>query len=274
MNFIVTQLKNEKRRVQEWVDYHFHVGFDIIIIYIDYPTDGTDDLIKEISLKNKNVIYFFTTHGVTVNYNSPNDYHGNVAIAYSLAKSYMEGLKYIKDNYKINQNDWVAFIDVDEYIVQTGDNKLIDFLSLIDPTIDRIYLTSYDMKCPIDLDYPVIDQSLYRWSDKTRNTLDKNGDIVERGLFSSRGKSISRIYNLNKIDCCHTLDSNRDKTPDRKTKVMSSGGDIYRDVNSVVVDVFHDKEYFKLFHYRNHGILQIYDEYDDSALRIKNQYSK
>ena len=62
MNFIVTQLKNEKRRVQEWVDYHLHVGFDIIIIYIDYPTDGTDDLIKEISLKNKNVIYFFTRY--------------------------------------------------------------------------------------------------------------------------------------------------------------------------------------------------------------------
>lgn len=256
MNFIVTQLKNEKLRIEEWVKYHLKNGFDKIIIYLDYPTDGSDDLVKNITQKLK-VEYFYTNHGVTVDYKSPNDYAGNVSIAYALVNSYQRGLNYIKETHRIGVDDWVAFIDVDEFIVKTGSLELKDFLCGVDDRIDRLYIPSYDMKCPIDLNMSVVKQSLYRWSDDVRNN----------SIFNSRGKMISRIYNLFKLDCAHCLDSNVQKTPSKKTKVMSTGGNLIRQPNSVVVDFFHEEEYFKLFHYRNDGMLQQYDEYDDSALR-------
>jgi hypothetical protein len=262
MKFLVTQLKNEKRRIQEWVEYYFHIGFDKIIIYVDYPTDGSDDLIKDLSEKNPNLIWFYTNHGVTTNYTSANDYHGNIAIAYSLADSYMRGLQYIKDNFEITIDDWVGFFDVDEYIVQTGKYTLTDFLKNLDKSIDRLYFTNYDMKCPIDLDKSVIEQSLYRWSDNTRNN----------SIFISRGKSMSRVYNLNKIDCCHALDYDRNKTNPRIAKSMTTSGVLVKKNHECIIDVFHEEEYFKMFHYRNDALMQVYDEYDDSALKIKKQY--
>jgi hypothetical protein len=273
MKFLVTQLKNEKRRIQEWVEYNFHIGFDKIIIYVDYPTDGSDELIKQLSEINSNIIWFYTNHGVTTNYTSANDYHGNIAIAYSLADSYMRGLQYIKDNFEITIDDWVGFFDVDEFVVQTGEKTLTDFLNNLDKTIDRLYFTNYDMKCPIDLDKSVIEQSLYRWSDETRNTKTYGGaDAGGDGLFSSRGKSMSRVYNLGKIDCCHALDYDRNKTNPRIGKAMSTGGVLLKKRNSNLIDVFHEEEYFKMFHYRNDALMQVYDEYDDSALKIKMQY--
>ena len=272
MNFIVTQLKNENLRIKEWIDFHLKNGFDKVIIYLDHPTDNSETVLKEICQSNSNVIYFSTILGIpmqtpygtiytsTTSYNSSNDYLGNLSIAYSLAYSYKRGLNYIKENYKITQHDWVAFIDVDEFIVKTGDCDLKDFLIDIDE-IDRLYITSYDMKCPIDLEKSVIEQSLYRWSDETRNN----------SVFKARGKMMSRIHNLFDIHCCHSLDSDFNKNPNKKTKTMSTGGSLIHEdeVNKNVIDVFHKKEYFKLFHYRNDGNLQNYDEYDDSALKSK-----
>lgn len=126
--------------------------------------------------------------------------------------------------------------------------------------MDRLYITSYDMKCPINLNESVIKQSFYRWSDETRNA----------SQFVSRGKMISKVYNLEEIPCCHTLDSDKNKTPNKFTKTMSTGGILIKETNACVVDFFHDQEYFKLFHYRNDGQLQKYDEFDDSALLLSD----
>jgi len=268
MNFIVTQLKNENKRINEWIQFHLKNGFDKIIIYLDYPEDGSDQTVKEISLNNNNVLYFNTIHNVPINtpygtvytgtksYKSSNDYSGNSTVAYSLAYSYKRGLEYIKQNFEITENDWVAFIDVDEFIVKTGNMSLVDFLIKFE-NMDRFYITSYDMKCPIDLNESVIKQSTYRWSDKTRN----------ESQFVSRGKMISKVYNLEEILCCHTLDSDINKNVNKFTKTMSTGGNLVKENHTNVVDFFHDQEYFKLFHYRNDGQFQKYDEYDDSALK-------
>ena len=266
MKFIVTQVKNEEFRIEEWVNFHLNIGFDKIIFYVDYPNDKTLDIIQSLSSKNSNIIWFYTNHSYTYNnYKTANDYGGNDALIDGIKQSFNNGLEYIKQNYNITKNDWVAFIDVDEYIVQTGKYSLDEFLYKIDPVADRIYFTSYDMKCPLNLNESVIEQSLYRWSDITRNT-------GNNGLFSSRGKSMSKVSNLFQIACVHCLDSNKNEPSSKYTTVISSGGNILKEPNSVVVDVFHNEEYFKLFHYRNDSLLQTYDEFDNTALKIKQTF--
>lgn len=260
MNFIVTQVKNEKSRIKEWVEYHLKNGFDKIVIYLDHPTDGSEEVLNEIVDQNKNVVWFYTNHGKTMNYKSANDYAGNVGVVNGIKQSFERGLNYIKENYQVTYKDWVAFIDVDEFIVKTGEINFNIFLDNLDEKIDRLYIPSYDMKCPINLNNSVIEQSLYRWSDETRNS----------SVFVSRGKAVSRVFNLFEIKCVHCLDFNKDMNPHTKTKVMSTGGKLIEKNNSVVIDVYHSKEYFKLFHYRNDSLLQVYDQYDDSALINKN----
>ena len=257
MNFIVTQVKNEKQRIEEWVEYHLKNDFDYILFYVDHPTDETDILVDKISKKYKNVFWFYTDHGKTMNYKTANDYSGNIFINDGIKQSYKKGLEYIKNNFQITRHDWVAFIDVDEFVVKTGKQDLKVFLKKINEDIDRLYIPSYDMKCPIDLNISVVEQSLYRWSDDTRN----------KSVFVSRGKSISRIYNLSEIFCVHCLDFHREMNPHRKNKVMSTGGKLIKNNNSIVIDIYHEEEYFKLFHYRNNSQLQVYDEYDDSAIK-------
>jgi hypothetical protein len=258
MNYIVTQFKNEKSRIKEWIEFHFKNGFDKILIYLDHPTDGSDELIKDLVKSNSNLIYFYVKNSLNINYTTANDYGGNEKFIRCLRENYLNGLNYIKTNFVISEDDWVAFIDVDEFLVKTGADDLNTFLQKINNKINRIYLTSYDMKCPLDLSKSVVQQSLYRWSDKTRNN----------SIFISRGKSMSRIMDLYKIDCVHCLDSNKQFNPNHKNIVMSSGGLLDKRTNDVIIDVYHDQEYFKLFHYRNHALHQVYDQYDDSALKM------
>lgn len=258
MNYIVTQFKNEKSRIKEWIEFHFKNGFDKILIYLDGPTDGSDEIVKELADKNGNLMFFYAQNSLNINYATANDYGGNERFISCLRENYFYGLDYIKRNFRICRDDWVAFIDVDEFLVQTGAYDLNTFLQRIDNKINRIYLTSYDMKCPLDLSKSVVQQSLYRWSDETRNN----------SIFISRGKSMSRIMDLYKIDCVHCLDSNKQFNPSHKNIVMSSGGLLDKRANDVIIDVYHDQEYFKLFHYRNHALHQVYDQYDDSALKM------
>jgi hypothetical protein len=258
MNYIVTQLKNEKPRIQEWVNFHLKNGFDKIIVYLDHPTDGSDQVVKNLSDSNTNLIYFYTQNSLGMNYKTANDYAGNKIINDSIKANYSNGLDYIKRNFQISVDDWIAFIDVDEFIVKTGNYDLRTFLQKLDKRINRIYLSSYDMKCPLDLSQSVIKQSLYRWSDQTRNS----------SIFISRGKSMARIIDLHKIDCVHCLDSDKQFNPNHGNIVISSGGALNKKANDIIIDLYHDQEYFKLFHYRNNALHQIYDEYDDSALKM------
>jgi len=277
--YLATQLKNEKYRIQEWVDYHLKLGFDKILIFLDYPEDGSDELVAKICSENKNVLLFFTNLGVQINtpygvittstiqnYSHPNQISGNLGYSYGQAHSAERGLQFIKDNFSPTENDWFAFFDVDEFIAQTGKYTFKEFFKKLDKTIDRLYFPSYDMKCPIDLQKSVIEQSLYRWSDEVRNKSD----------YLFRGKSMSKIYNLFNISCIHALDSDKNKNPSKHSKVMSTGGNVLlmsQGVKNPIIDILNDEEYFKLFHYRNDSILQEYDVYDDSVLKIKNYES-
>jgi hypothetical protein len=262
MKFLVTQIKNEKSRIIEWVQYHLNIGFDKIIFFLDEPNDGSDLIVRKLSQENNNILWF-PTDGIGYKiqtYVSPEEYGHSDSIHKRILRSYTTGLNYIKTNFGLDVNNWVSFLDIDEYIVETGDDNFSNFIDELPIDIDRIYFASYDMKCPINLNESVIEQSLYRWSDFTRNTARiKNCD----GFFKGRTKVMSRVYNLEKVENVHNLDFKMG---------ITVGGDLIESSYDYFIKKFHDKEYFKLFHYRNDSLLQIYDEYDNSALKTKEKY--
>lgn len=259
MYFIVTQLKNESKRIEEWVDFHIKYGFDKILFYLDYPTDDSVQVVKDLADKYHDRIAFSYTDGIGYTldkYKSPEDYGGQPGLINRIRRSYYLGTEWIYAHYGHDKNHWIAYIDVDEFIVQTGDTHIYDFLSKVVPEdINRVHLPSYDMIEPTDLDKSVIEQSIYRWSDKTRNYGSVNG---ESGWFSSRTKSIMRFDKDYIIGCVHHID---------KSPCMTTGGDLRMDIN-IWAHKYHDKEYFKLFHYRQDSLLPIYDELDETALKM------
>lgn len=254
---IVTQLKNEAKRIREFVEFHINkIGIDKIIIYADDPLDNSIEVIQSLINEGYNV-KLCNTDGVGYTsrfYTSPNDYGGQISFIDRIRRSYLTEMNYMNSNETVDGNDWAIFVDVDEFLIPTADLTIHEYVEKIVPSdINRIFLPSYDMICPIDLDKSVIDQAVYRWSDATR-------DYAKDGYFKNRHKSMTRICKTNRVDCVHQILSGE--------KYITTGGSMLDiDPNEYISA---DKSYFKLFHYRNDGLIQIYDEYDNTAVLIKD----
>ena len=233
---IITQLRNEEKRIKDWIKYHHKLGVLEFVIFCDNCTDGTEKVLE--SLKNEYNIKIFQANkfGTYNNSTNPNDYKFT-SVCQRIRDSYKRGLYYIKEN-NIDINHWSIFIEVDEYIVPQTELGLKEIINNIPMDLHRIYMSSYDFKCPFDLDTPVYEQTYYRWSDETR----KNGIVNNvRGWFKNRGKSMVR-----------TVDTNTDSV----------------DIHDVDFSKYYQNdEILKINHYRNFGELPIYDFYDD---KIKN----
>jgi hypothetical protein len=96
---ISTMVKNEKDRILEWIDYHLALGVDIILIYLNNSTDGTDELLM--NLNNPKVI------PVPFSYRPFTDWHYNEIQRMELC---------ISSNIFRNYCKWICFIDIDEFI--------------------------------------------------------------------------------------------------------------------------------------------------------------
>ncbi len=94
---LVCIAKNEDDYIQEWIDYHKKIGFDDIFIYQnDWRWDGESENVHKIVLDGKNMQktaynVFYNTYG----------------------KNY----------------DWVAFFDIDEFLVLKKHSQIKDFIS-------------------------------------------------------------------------------------------------------------------------------------------------
>lgn len=98
-------VKDEDKDVREWLNYHFLTGFEHVLIF---------DNNSQIPLK-KTLSDFISNGLVTVE-----DFPLNHAQQLS---AYMSALKYWGNNTK-----WLAFIDVDEFIVPLKNDDIRDFL--------------------------------------------------------------------------------------------------------------------------------------------------
>ncbi|MEP3688806.1 MAG: glycosyltransferase family 2 protein [Sulfitobacter dubius] len=109
-NVIVGCMKNEAPYILEWVAYHRTVGFDNFLIYTNDCTDGTDAVLGRLQ-----------EMGILQHRNNDN-WKGNSPQQHALNQALKEPL--------IRDADWIAHIDVDEFVnIRTGNGRLENFFA-------------------------------------------------------------------------------------------------------------------------------------------------
>ncbi len=109
---IVGCMKNEAPYILEWVAYHRAVGFDSFLIYTNGCEDGTSEILDRLQAL-----------GVLEHRNNDN-WSGNSPQQYALDQSLKEPL--------IRNADWIAHIDVDEFVnIRCGNGTLDDIFDRV-----------------------------------------------------------------------------------------------------------------------------------------------
>ncbi len=113
---IVCIVKNEADYLEEWLCFHFALGVDHVFLYDNGSTDGTFELLET-----------YANHGLVtiVNWPLPGGQLG----------AYNHALRFFGPSV-----DWLAFVDVDEFIVPVKDDDI--------PTILARYPEAADLRMP------------------------------------------------------------------------------------------------------------------------------
>ena len=107
---IVGCMKNEAPYIVEWVAYHRAIGFDNFLIYTNGCTDGTDDILKRLDKMG------------IVHHRDNDHWTGQSPQQFALDSALEEPV--------IRNAEWIAHIDVDEFInVRCGNGTLDDFFA-------------------------------------------------------------------------------------------------------------------------------------------------
>ncbi|WP_095589109.1 glycosyltransferase family 2 protein [Actibacterium ureilyticum] len=109
-NVVVACMKNEGPYILEWVAYHRLVGFDTFLIYTNDCTDGTDQILQRLQAMG------------ILHHRSNNGWKGKSPQQYALNQSLREPV--------MQQADWIAHFDVDEFVnIRCGNGTLDDFFA-------------------------------------------------------------------------------------------------------------------------------------------------
>ncbi|NNK16558.1 MAG: glycosyltransferase family 2 protein, partial [Sulfitobacter sp.] len=120
-NVIVGCMKNEAPYILEWIAYHRAIGIDNFLIYTNDCTDGTDEVLGRLM-----------EMGIVEHRNNDN-WKGNSPQQHALNKSLKEPV--------IQNAEWIAHIDVDEFMnIRTGNGTLDDLFAAV-PDATNIAMT-------------------------------------------------------------------------------------------------------------------------------------
>lgn len=237
---ICTQLRNEEKRIKEWVEYHANSPWNVktFTIFNDNSNDNTIDLLNTLSKKYTVNILTTGTNGAGYIYpinNHPEVYGRFNAFHENIVSNYNKGLNLLINNLNYKA-DWAAFIEVDEFLTFDTD-KYADFNSFLEKevgdNIHRLWVPSYDMEDTFDLEKPLLQQKLKTWSDETYNK-----------YFPRRAKSILRLATAKTVQHIHDLDC----SPCLRT---SSGG-LKNDDPTIISQLYRG---IRINHYRKPGLL-------------------
>jgi hypothetical protein len=118
---IVGCMKNEGPYILEWVAYHRAIGFDNFLIYTNGCEDGTTEILDRLQ-----------SLGILQHRNNDN-WSGNSPQQFALDNSLEEPV--------IKNAEWIAHIDVDEFVnIRTGNGTLDDFFALV-PDATNVAMT-------------------------------------------------------------------------------------------------------------------------------------
>lgn len=113
---IVAIARNEGRYFQEWIEYHRIMGVEKFLVYDNESTDNTFDVLKPYI--DSGVVEYFYVRGDKLQ-----------------KAAYDHALGYGKDKFR-----WLAFIDLDEFIVPLKHESIPDFLSGFSADVAQIFM--------------------------------------------------------------------------------------------------------------------------------------
>ena len=119
LHCLCTIVKNENRYLDEWIKYHRDIGFDHIVIYDNNDIDG-----ETIDVSKYDFVEVIDYRGKYIDV--PKKWNPN-------ATKFSGGIQeQAYDDCYLNKCDgyqWVAFLDIDEFLEIDGNIKVNDFLS-------------------------------------------------------------------------------------------------------------------------------------------------
>ena len=137
MLYLATMCKNQGNRLTEWILYYNNIGVEKFIIFLDNCTDDSIIILENIIIKYKIQIDIYLTEVFDIK-SQELDWISRSHVMYD----------YVISKYKFLA-EWIAFIEVDEFIFSlTEDIKLDLFLKKINTIC--LYINSWDFKGPFD----------------------------------------------------------------------------------------------------------------------------
>jgi hypothetical protein len=120
---IVTMFRNEANYLKEWIEYHHMLGVDHFLLYNDRSDDHWAEVLESYIDSNLvEVIEWSALPGTSI-------FPGHQTAAYK------DAIRRSKGNTK-----WLAFIDVDEFILPKKNATLLECLNQFFPTADGVYM--------------------------------------------------------------------------------------------------------------------------------------
>ncbi|MEM7521209.1 MAG: glycosyltransferase family 2 protein, partial [Pseudomonadota bacterium] len=118
---IVSCMKNEAPYIIEWIAYHRAIGIDSFVVHTNDCTDGTDKVLNR--LEEMGIVHHRDNTG----------WRGNSPQQYALNQSMKDPV--------VTSADWIAHIDVDEFMnIRTGNGTLDDLFAAV-PDATNIAMT-------------------------------------------------------------------------------------------------------------------------------------
>lgn len=118
---IVGCMKNEAPYIVEWVAYHRAIGVTDFLIYTNDCSDGTSEILQRLQELGH------------VQHRSNDDWSGNSPQQFALDNALTEPV--------LQQADWIAHIDVDEFMnIRCGNGTLADFYAAV-PDATNVAMT-------------------------------------------------------------------------------------------------------------------------------------
>lgn len=240
---IITQVRNEEHRIEEWYKYHSEIGFTQFIGFDDKSSDGSADLMRKLGFS----MLKGTTRGRYTSSSNPDDYNRDTRgdIDWRLQKNYTTGIKWARQQ----GLDWVAVIDVDEFLILEKHQDIESYLNEISSLyefVPRLWVPSYDVEGPFDLTKQITTQSYKIWSESSRHAMGFGGrckSLLQPKMFSS------------KVTCAHNLDW---------SKCVKTSGGVTND-DPLMYD--QQEAGLRIFHYRNPPLF-------DKGFEEENYYMK
>lgn len=215
-----TMTKNQGNRLKEWVEYHNNLGIDKFIIFLDGCTDNSKKILESLNTID---ITIFETHS----------FGGDTMDIYWEHRSHRM-YNYVLKNY--SDLDWIAFIEVDEFIFpQIDEFDIKMYLEKLDTKC--LYVNSWDLKGPFKEDEPILGQSYEIWTDHQRY----NSNYKWRGKSIIKPKEFSECVDAHHFKQKNGSISTEFKVPHKNFIQKNYGKEVT--IDDEVIRIYHSKNH-------------------------------